>query len=125
MGRGEGKGMDGLYSRRRSGFWHRRELESYRTRTGGVGRYSYRRGSQIYSRLEEGRGEYGYSPAKEERGGGGRKGCRSIGGIRRTVETFQGSAAWTVPSAFEATTAAPVRDAEDSFWHENAWCIDL
>ena len=44
---------------------------------------------------------------------------------RRTVETFQGSAAWTVSSAFEATTAAPVRDAEDPLWHENACCIDL
>ena len=46
-------------------------------------------------------------------------------GNRRTVETFQGSAAWTVFSAFEATTAALVRDAEDPFWHERAYCINL
>ena len=34
-------------------------------------------------------------------------------GNRRTIESFQSSAAWTVSSAFEATTAAPVSDAED------------
>ena len=33
---------------------------------------------------------------------------------------LQGSAAWTVSSAFEATTAAPVGDAEDPHWHEHA-----
>ena len=38
---------------------------------------------------------------------------------------FKGSAAWTVSSAFEATMAAPVRDAKDPFWHENACCFDL
>ena len=64
-------------------------------------------------------------PAEEERGGGGRQGCRCIGGNRRTVETFQGSAVWTVSSAFEATTGAPVRDAEYPFWHENACYFDL
>ena len=69
--------------------------------------------------MDVGRGECGYNPAEEERGGGGRQGCRRIGGNRRTVETFQGSAAWTVSSAFEATTAAPVGDAEDPHWHEN------
>ena len=40
-------------------------------------------------------------------------------GICRTVQTFQGSAAWIVSSTPEATTAAPVRDAEDPHWHEN------
>ena len=34
---------------------------------------------------------------------------------QRKRETFQGSAAWTVSSAFEVTMAAPVRDAEDPF----------
>ena len=35
-----------------AGFWHWRGLESCRTRTGGVGRYSHRRGSQMYGRME-------------------------------------------------------------------------
>ena len=105
--------MNGPCGRRRLGFWHRRGLENCRTRTRGMGRYSHRRGSQIYGRMEEGRGECGLNPAEEERGGGGRQGCRRIGGDRRTVETFQGSAAWTVSSTTEATTAAPGRDAED------------
>ena len=42
---------------------------------------------------------------KGERGRGGRQGCRCIGGNRRTVETFQGSAAWTISSVFEARRA--------------------
>ena len=75
--------------------------------------------------MEEEEESAAYNPAEEERGGGGRQGCRCIGGNRRTVETFQGSTAWTVSSAFEATTAAPVRDAEDPFSHEKAWCFDL
>ena len=44
----------------------------------------------------------------------------TVGQLRR----FR-AALWTFSSAFEATTAASVRDAEDPLWHENTCCIDL